>query len=394
VEVRAAVLVAPRQYEIRTYPLPDVAPGAALIRMELAGICGTDKHTCEGYTGQYTGGPKPSSTPFPIIQGHENVGVVEVVNGDVLDFDGQALKEGDRVVVGPNLTCGHCRACTRGRMYTLCENIRDYGNTISASEPPHLFGGWGQYLYALPGTDLFRVPDDLPPEIAVLAEPFAVTASLDLAKQFSALPADPFLFGDTVVVYGTGPLGLLHVLKARLLGAGPIVAIDLSQDRLAFARRFGADHVVDASTLGLDEIVDRVRDVTAGEGADVVVECAGVPSVIPTAIDLLRPGGLFLEVGNFSDLGTVPVSPNRHLCSKGIRLIGIPGQEPGAYGPTLDQLARFQHEYPLADFVSHRFCLDDIDQAVRTSVEPDSLKVVVDPWLDQTSDDPSRRGLL
>lgn len=381
-QARAATLVEPRRYAVRDFPIPEPGPGAVLVRNELSGICGTDKHTFEGYTGQYTGAAKPSSTPFPIIQGHENVGTVAALGGLVFDFDGVELAVGDRVVVSPNLVCHRCFACTHDLPYTLCENILDYGNTISAAEPPHLFGGWAHYLYALPGSTIFRVPDDLPSEVAVLAEVFAVTIGLDRAKQMGSFPGDGFQFDDTVVVFGTGPLGLCHVAKARMLGAGTIIAVDLSAPRLDFARRLGADHGVNRSTASAADLLGFVRDLTRGRGADVVIECAGVPAAVPESLDLLRPGGTYIEAGNFSDLGTVEISPNRHLCSKGIRMIGIPGQEAGAYGPSMRQMARTLDEYPWRSFVSHRFPLERVEEAVLTAIAPESLKVVIDPWLD------------
>ena len=379
---RAAMLVGPRHYELGEFPVPEPEPGAVLVRNELSGICGTDKHTFEGYVSQYTGAAKPSSTPFPIIQGHENVGTVAAVGGRVLDFDGVELAEGDRVVVSPNLVCGTCFSCTHDLPYTLCENIRDYGNTISAAEPPHLFGGWAHYLYALPGSRIFRVPDDLPSDVAVLAEVFAVTIGLDRAKQFGAYPSEGFQMDDTVVVFGVGPLGLCHVAKARMLSAGTIIAVDLAAPRLGFARRLGADVAVNRSEASAADLLQLVRDLTHGRGADVVIECAGVPAAVPESLDLLRPGGMYIEVGNFSDLGTVAISPNRHLCSKGIRMIGIPGQEAGAYGPSMRQMARTLNEYPWREFVSHRFPLERVEEAVTTAIDPASLKVVIDPWLE------------
>lgn len=379
---RAALLVEPRHYEIRDFPVPEPEPGAVLVRNELSGICGTDKHTYEGYVSQYTGAAKPSSTPFPIIQGHENVGSVAATGGRVLDFDGQELSIGDRVVVSPNLVCGTCFFCTHDLPYTLCENILDYGNTISAAQPPHLFGGWAHYLYALPGSRIFRVPDDLPSDVAVLAEVIAVTVGLDRAKQIGSYPGEGFQFDDTVVVFGTGPLGLCHVAKARLLGAGVIIAVDLSEPRLAFALRMGADHALNRTTASAADLLTFVRDLTHGRGADIVVECAGVPQAVPESLDLLRPGGTYIEAGNFSDLGTVEISPNRHLCSKGIRMIGIPGQEAGAYGPSMRQMARTLDQFPWREFVSHRFPLDRVEEAVTTAISPESLKVVIDPWLE------------
>jgi threonine dehydrogenase-like Zn-dependent dehydrogenase len=377
---RAATLVEPGRYEIREYPVADPGPGVALIRNELSGICGTDKHTYQGYTTQYAGSSASSSTPFPIIQGHENVGTVEAVNGTIYDFEGEPINEGDRVVLGPNITCKRCHACTHGFPIALCENIQDYGNMMSASTAPHLFGGWAEYMYAIPGSYIYRVPDELPSNVAVLAEVFAVTAGLDRAKQGSMFPSEAFLFDDTVVVYGVGPLGLCHVLKARMLGAGTIIAVDLSDFRLEFAGRIGADHVINAANTTAEQQLEFVRDLTNGRGADVVVECAGVPDVIPTCIDLLRPGGLLLEVGNFSDLGEVSISPHRHLCSKGIRLAGVAGNEPGAYLSGMRQLARFRESYPVDELVSDVFPLAAVETAVERSVHPDSLKVVISPW--------------
>ncbi len=381
---RAATLVEPGRYELREYPVAEPGPGAALIKNELSGICGTDKHTYQGFTTQYAGTSSLSSTPFPIIQGHENVGAIEAVNGAVYDFEGEPLGVGDRVILGPNVTCKRCHACTHGYPIALCSNIQDYGNTMSASQPPHLFGGWAEYMYAIPGSYIYRVPDDLPSSVAVLAEVFAVTACLDRAKGASLFPSEAFLFDDTVVVYGVGPLGLCHVMKARMLGAGTIVAVDLSDSRLKFAGRIGADHVINAANVDAVEQLEFVRDLTRGRGADVVVECAGVPEVIPTCIDLLRPGGLLLEVGNFSDLGTVSISPHRHLCSKGIRMFGVAGNEPGAYLTGMRQMARYRKTYPLDELVSDTFPLERADGAVKRSMDPDSLKVVMDPWAEQS----------
>src|SRR6266704_3249925 len=133
--------------------------------------------------------------------------------------------------------CGTCYFCRHDFPYYFCENTTDYGNNLSARNPPHLFGGWSQYLYVLPGSFLVRVPDDLPSEIAVLTEIMAVTVGLDRAKQISAFPNESFRFDDTVVVLGVGPLGMCFVMKARMLGAGTIVAVDLSDYRLDFAKR-------------------------------------------------------------------------------------------------------------------------------------------------------------
>jgi threonine dehydrogenase-like Zn-dependent dehydrogenase len=376
--VLAATLVKPGKYEIREYPLPEPAAGCVLIRMEMSGICGTDKHTYQGYTMQYGG----RALEFPIIQGHENVGTIAAIGGDgkYADFEGVELREGDRVVVGANVACGECYYCRHDFPYYCCEKTTDYGNNLSAKNPPHLFGGWSQYLYVVPGSFLVKVPDDLPSEVAVLTEIFAVSVGLDRAKQMSAFPNESFRFDDTVVVLGVGPLGMCFLMKARMLGAGTIIAVDKSEYRLNFAKRLGADYAVNVGSMSRLERLQMLKDLTHGRGADMVIECAGVPEAVPEALEMLRVGGLLVEAGNFSDLGEVPISPHRHICAKNARILGVGGEEPAAYGPSMRQMARYMKNYPLREFVTHRYGLRDVDAAMRKSVEAESMKVVLEPW--------------
>src|SRR5450631_3828830 len=280
--VLAVTLVEPGRYELQEYPLPEPAPGCVLVKMEMSGICGTDKHTYQGFTTQYAGTGEGKQIRFPIIQGHENVGTVAAIGGDgkYTDFEGIPLKLGDRVIVGPNVSCGECYYCRHDFPYYCCEKTVDYGNNISSKDPPHLFGGWSQYQYVVPGSFLVKVPDDLPSDIAVLTEIMAVTVGLDRAKQISAFPSESFRFDDSVVVLGTGPLGMCFVMKARMLGAGTIIAIDLSDYRLNFAQKLGADHVINASRTSEAERLTMIRDLTHDRGADVVVESAGVPQAV------------------------------------------------------------------------------------------------------------------
>jgi len=225
-----------------------------------------------------------------------------------------------------------------------------------------------------------KVPDDLPSEVAVLTEIFAVSAGLDRAKQMSAFPNESFRFDDTVVVLGVGPLGMCFLMKARMLGAGAIIAVDLSDYRLNFAKRLGADHAVNVGSTLRQERLQFVKDLTGGRGADMVIECAGVPEAVREALEMLRIGGLLVEAGNFSDLGEVGISPHRHLCAKNARILGVGGEEPAAYGPGMRQMLRYMKHYPLREFVTHRFGLRDVNAAMQKSMDGDSMKVVLEPW--------------
>jgi L-iditol 2-dehydrogenase len=366
VTVLAATLHAPGDLRLDRYPHPDVLePGSVLLRMLASGICGTDKHTFRGETEQYAGTPKARSTPFPIIQGHENVGVVEAVGpGGAIASDGSPLATGDRVVPAPNRPCGHCNFCARGFPYYLCRNLENYGNSMTAAEPPHLFGGWAELLYLRPGTPVFRVPDELPTDVAVLTELMAVTHSLDLAARLPR-PAG-FRSGDTVAVVGIGPLGLVHVAKAALLGAGRVVAIDPERSRLELAGALGADELAaPGETDGLE--------------ADVVVDASGHPDSFLPSVALARDGGTIVEVGAFVDLGERPFNP-AVLCGRSLTLLGVGGEDARAYEGTLRLLARHHQHVPFARTVTHRFPLADAGEAMATALRPGtSMKVVIEP---------------
>jgi L-iditol 2-dehydrogenase len=373
--VRAATLLAPHRLEVQSYPYPDaLEPGAVLLRMLASGICGTDKHTFRGETEQYLGTDKERSTPFPIIQGHENVGVVAAVgDGGALARDGSPLAVGDRVVPAPNRACGACHMCARGFPYYLCRRLENYGNSLTSSAAPHLFGGWSDYLYLKPGTAIFRVPDGLPDDVAVLTEIFAVTHSLERAAQLPS-PAG-FRPGASVAVIGVGALGLAHAIKAALMGAGRVIAVDPSVRRLELATRLAGAAALAAGPA----VAAEVRALCAGEGVDVVVNATGFPGSFAQAVEMVRDGGLVIEVGAFVDMGDEPFNP-AVLCGRNLTMLGIGGEDLLVYEGTLALLARHHASLALADMVSHRFAVEDAPEAMQAALDADrSAKVLITP---------------
>src|SRR5436309_2480997 len=245
----------PGRVEVEEFPRPEVERGAVLMQVLFSGICGTDKHTYRGETIQYAGTPHERRICYPLICGHENVGVVEETGGAVLAADGTVLQPGDRIVPAANVSCGRCWYCLNDQPYYLCEDLEDYGNSLDVSRPPSLFGGWSELMYLLPGTALFRVPDALPDEVAVLTEVMAVTHGVETARRLIGLD-----FGEAAVVFGVGPLGLCHLIKARLLGCGKLIAIDRFASRLELAGEFGATLTLNADQLDGEELTARVRE--------------------------------------------------------------------------------------------------------------------------------------
>jgi len=373
--VRAATLLAPRRLEVREYPYPEsLEPGAVLLRMLLSGICGTDKHTYRGETEQYLGTDYERSTPFPIIQGHENIGVVaEVGPGRAVAFDGTPLAAGDRVIPAPNRACGRCHMCARGFPYYLCRNIENYGNSLTSAVAPHLFGGWSEYLYLKPGTAVFRVPDEPPDDVAVLSEIFAVTHSLERA---AALPGPAgFRPGDAVAIIGAGPLGLAHAIKASLMGAGQVLVLDPSSKRRALAAR-----VADAVAIAPgDGATAELRERCHGEGVDVVVNATGFPGAFAQSTAIVRDGGTIIEVGAFVDMGDEAFNP-AVICGRSLTLLGVGGEDLRCYEGTLAPMARHHRRIPFEEIVSHRFAIEDAPVAMTTALDADvSVKVLIVP---------------
>jgi len=374
-DVRAAVMTGPGELEVRAFPVPEPEPVAVLMRVRLSGICGTDKHTFRGETIQYAGTPHERTIEYPLICGHENVGVVEATGGEVAADDGTPLRPGDRIVPGANVPCGACWYCVNDQPYYLCENMEDYGNSLNVARAPSLFGGWSELMYLLPGTPLFRVPDELPDELAVLTEVMAVTHGVDTARRVNGVDS-----GESVVVYGVGPLGLCHLIKSRLLGCGELIAIDRFPSRLETAGALGATVTLNAAELGDEELVARVREHTV-RGADVVHDCSGVPQTFVNALKMVRPGGVVVESGAFVDLGPVQVNPNRDICTTNVTVIGVGGEQATAYASSMELLARNRDRLPLDRIVTHRLALEDARDALELSQQDGAMKVVLDPAL-------------
>lgn len=379
-ESRAAVTVAPGRIEMRRFPVADPGPGAVVIRILLSGICGTDKHTYRGESAQYVGTDHERAIEYPLICGHENVGVVVATGGEVLAEDGRPLRPGDRVVPGANVACGRCEACLGGLPYYLCRNLEDYGNSLTCSRPPYLHGGWADFLYLLPGSRIFRVPDALPDEVAVLTEVMAVTHGVEKALAVLGLYGiEPV--GFSVAVLGVGPLGLCHLVKARLLGAGTVVATDRLRGRLEHAAGFGVDLALDASATEPAERLGAVRSATAGLGADIVLDCSGVPETFVEGLAMVRPGGVLVEAGTFVDMGPVAINPNSAICTRNVAVLGIGGETAPAYAASMRLMAANVDRYPLRDIVTHRFALEDATEALRIAQTGEAMQVVFDPGL-------------
>lgn len=256
--MRTAVLEAPRRFRIAQRPLPVAGPGEVVVRTAATAVCHTDLSI---YTGEHPG------VQYPVVMGHESTGVVAAVGERVV-----GLKSGQPVLINPIIACGQCDMCARAQC-NLCRNAGLFGREIE--------GSLSQYV-KLPSQYLHVLPSHLSLAHATIIETLATVRHAQ--HRVGIGPA------ESVVVLGMGTAGLLHVRLAVLTGATPVIAVSRSRWKLEMAERMGAHHVVEAPVA---DAVEEVRRLTAGKGADVVVDAAGGAATLSAAIDMLRPGGRF-----------------------------------------------------------------------------------------------------
>jgi threonine dehydrogenase-like Zn-dependent dehydrogenase len=347
----------------REYPLPSPEHGAALVRTEMAGICGTDVHLWKGEL----------PINLPVILGHETVGrITELGAGLETDWSGQPLGIGDRVAWTSATSCGKCYYCAEKGQPTRCPHRRAYGIGYRCDEPPHFLGGYAEFHYLRPGVNIFRLPDDLATESVVGAGCALITA-------IHGVERTGIQWRDTVVIQGAGPVGISALAIAKSAGAGKTIVLGAPASRLAMARRFGADHTIDIEELSDTQArIDAIRQLTGGYGADAVLECVGLPSAVVEGVEMCRDGGRYLVLGHYCNAG--PVSFNPHVITrKQLQVLGSWSSEPRHLKAALEFLRVTRDQFPFHEMVSHRFPLDKANQALATTASWQCTKSVILP---------------
>ena len=264
--MQVGLVTGTREVTLVDMPTPEPEPGKAVIDITYCGICGTDVHAYM------------SGSPYnPAICGHEWVGHVSKPASDV-----RHVKEGDRVAIGVATACGKCPTCQRGDA-THCEMAFMGAIGVGPLAAPH--GGFAESI-AFDASRLYHVPKGLSDAQAGLLEPATVAVH--------ALRRTPINLGDSVVVIGAGPIGLLVLQAAKLSGAGNLVLIEPEPTRRALGKTLGATLTIDPTSEDANTLIN---EHIGANGADVIFECAGIPSTIQTAVDLVRRGGVVSLVG-------------------------------------------------------------------------------------------------
>ena len=332
--------------EIREFPVPEPEPGAILIRVSMANICGSDLHMWRGDVNLTALG-----APLPAIIGHEMTGTVAKLGDGVLtDSAGQPLAVGDRVVYRYFFPCGRCRTCLKGDD-AACP-MAPLATVSPCEEPPHFLGAYAEYYYLRPNHTIFKVPDNV-------TDAMVAPANCALSQVLYV----NFRLGETIAIQGAGGLGIYATALAKNMGADKVIVIDGIEERLKLAEAFGADELIDMRELKTPlERMMRVRELTGGSGADVVAELVGFPQVIPEGISMLANGGRYLEIGNISPLMTCEFDPSQ-LVMNNQSIVGVMLYTANAMKKALDFLSRAKDKYPFEKLLSRSYPLEQINEA-------------------------------
>jgi threonine dehydrogenase-like Zn-dependent dehydrogenase len=352
-----------RPLESRTYDAPRPEPGGAVIETVASEVCGTDVHL---HHGQLQG------VPYPIIPGHVSCGRVLETGGIVRDVLGAAIVPGQLVtfydVFG---ICGSCWHCLVAKAGTRCPHRRVYGITTSADEG--LLGGWAERIELLPGVRILPLPSGLE------ALDF-MGGGCGLPTGFHAVERAGVELGDTVVVQGSGPVGLNAAIFAQLRGAARVFVVGAPRGRLEAARRLGVEDVLDLERVPRPE--DRVAwvlDRTSGRGADVVVEASGNPAAVVEGLDMVRDAGRYVVVGQYTDAGDATLSPHRHLNRRHVTLLGCWGYEYSHLHRALVMMARHRDRFRWAELVTRTYRLEEAGTALSEMERLAVVKAIIQP---------------
>ncbi len=331
-KMQAAVLHKPLDMRIEEVDIPQIGPHEILVKMKRVGVCGSDIHFyLEGRIGSFV-------VKEPLILGHECSGEVAEVGNEVTQ-----LEAGQRVVVEPGFVCGKCQYCREGR-YNLCREVQFYG------APPY-HGAFAEYVPA-PEQNVYSIPENMSYEEGAMIEPLAVGM---MAAEMGKVTVH-----DTVAVLGAGPIGQMALQAAKTRGALDVYVTDIVDYRLAYAEKYGARAVMNATK---EDVISRIMEVTDNEGVDAVIEASGASAAILQSLDITKPGGRIVLVGYPNK--DIPL-PLTKVISNELNLSGI--HRYANVFPTAIR-AVSSGKATVEPFVTHRFSFDKILEGFKAHIE-------------------------
>jgi L-iditol 2-dehydrogenase len=354
--------------ELRQVSTPELEENSALLDVELSEVCGTDVYLQQGLL---------QGVPYPLVPGHVSVGRLSKIRGALFDVEGRQFCEGDRVTfLDVHRTCNACWYCLVAKATTRCPQRKVYGITYGLDDG--LCGGWAEQVYLKPGTRCIRL--DAEPELCM-------TGGCALPTALHAVERGEIAIGDTVLILGSGPVGINAIILALMRGALRVFCIGAPAHRLESGAQAGAADVLNFEEHDESERLEWVLDLTNGRGADVTIEATGAPDAVVQAMRFTRDAGRVVIVGQYTDHGPVSAeaafNPHLDLNKKHLDVRGCWGSD-------------FSHFYRAAQIVSEpvrsaaweslkaklsRYALADANEALAEVAEGRTLKALIDPRL-------------
>ena len=348
--------------ELRDVPSPALETNSALLEVELSEVCGTDVYLQQG---------RLQGVPYPLVPGHVSVGHLSKIRGTIRDVEGRAFREGDRVTfLDVHRTCNACWYCLVGRATTRCPQRRVYGITYGLDDG--LCGGWAEQVYLKPGTHCIRLDAD--PE-TFMAGGCALPTALHAVERAG------IAIGDTVLVLGSGPVGINAVILSLMRGALKVLCIGAPALRLEAAAEAGAADVLNFEEHDGPERIEWLLERTNGRGADVTIEAAGAPDAVTQAMGFTRDAGCVVIVGQYTDHGPTTFNPHLDLNKKHLDVRGSWGSDFSHFYRSVQLTSDPVRSAPWAALKSRlsRYSLAQANQALADVSEGRVLKALIAP---------------
>lgn len=335
-------------------PVPQLkSPYDVLVNVKYTGICGSDVHYwVHGAIGHFV-------VRSPMVLGHESSGIITAVGDEV-----KGLKVGDRVAMEPGVPCRRCVRCKDGK-YNLCADM------AFAATPP--FDGTLAKYYSLPEDFCYALPSNVTLEEGALVEPLSV--GVHIVRQAAVFP------GASIVVFGAGPIGLVCCAVARAFGATTIVAVDINEERLAFAKKYAATHAVVSQRESAPDAAKRIVDAAGlGDGADIAIDASGAEPCIQTAVHVLRVGGTYVQGGMGKAEITFPITA---MCTKELNVKGSFRYGSGDYALAVNLIASGRVD--VKSLITGKVKFLDAEQAFGDVKASKGIKTLIEGVTDEAS---------
>lgn len=341
---------------------PTLESGAVLLKVTFSEVCGTDVHLQKGQL---------AGVPYPIIPGHVSVGIIEDMNGVVKDVESKKLAIGDHVTfLDVNETCNACYYCLVKKQTTRCPSRKVYGITYSANDG--LLGGWSQYIYLKPGVKILKIKDEIP------LKKF-MAGGCGLPTAIHAVERTNIQLGDTVVVQGAGPVGLMAGVLSKVRGSFNVIILDYSDIRVDIAKKFDLT-AINIKDLSYNERIQKIAELTDGKMADIVIEASGNPKAVKEGMNYARDGATYVIVGQYTNAGNVEINPHLDINKKHLTIKGSWGSDFSHFYLAVKFIENFYNKLPLDLIISREYNLDEIDQALNDVKNLKVMKALISPF--------------